>query len=78
MSAEAGAYGSANIIQSFRLENKPEAGGELLLGRLEPEGLVRLRSTPRPWLAHSRTDYGRMLLTRGRPGDRTRAAFAIR
>lgn len=37
MSAEAGADGSASIIQRFRLEDKPEAEG-LLLGPLKPEG----------------------------------------
>jgi uncharacterized protein HemY len=32
----------------------------------------------RPWLAHTHTDYARMLLARGHPDDRERALKLIR
>ncbi len=31
------------------------------------------RMKARPWLAHTQTDYSRLLDARGRPGDRKRA-----
>jgi hypothetical protein len=36
---------------------------------------INARIGPRPLLAHTQSDYGRMLLARGRPGDEERGAL---
>jgi len=47
--------------------------GDVSAGHFEDALAVNERIGARPWLAHAREDYGRLLLARDGPGDREKA-----
>ncbi len=71
-------YCGGSLDRSLGLLAATAGRFEVAAGHFEAAIAANARMRARPWVARSEHDYARMLLARGEPGDRERAAELLR